>query len=529
MLTAVRHHVALACAALLVFVVVVAGARSPAAAQTSSTIVYRPPVEAPVNDPFRAPTSPYGPGHRGIEYDTAPGTPVGAVAPGTVVFAGDVAGVRWVTLRHPDGVRTTYGPLATIAVVTGQPVAGGDVVGTTAGRLLLTARVGDDYVDPALLLSGADEEVHLVPEPASLPSFPAASFGIDDVLSPDAVLAALTWGRDRAAEKVAAVYGVTPVPFVLGTMDALVMWRARQGQCTSSDAAVDVPANRRLAVLIGGLGSTSDDAAIDDVDTASLGYDQRDVVRFSYRGGRVPAKHPLSTELAQLEVNQYATRDTGDDLRVAGARLADALSAVAAAAPAGTFVDVYAHSQGGLVLRIALDDLAARDPVTLSRIGLVVTLATPHHGAQLAGLAEALARPPLGEQTVDTVAALAGSDLRVQDPAMGQLAPGSDLLRALRAQPLPAGPTYVSIAARGDPAVPSPDTQLSGAQNVVVPVNGLGAHSELPGSAVATHEVALALAGLPPSCESASDAVLDAIWGNLYHNSEQFLTATRVP
>jgi hypothetical protein len=102
-------------------------------------------------------------------------------------------------------------------------------------------------------------------------------------------------------------------------------------------------------------------------------------------------------------------------------------------------------------------------------------------------------------------------------------------VRGLGAQTLPAGPTYLSIAAQGDPVVPSPDAQLPGAQNVVVPVNGVGAHVELPGSAAATHEIALALAGLPPSCESASDAVLDALWGDLYRNSEQFLTATRVP
>src|SRR3954447_6175941 len=98
---AVRHCVALACAALVVVVLVAAGAGSPAAAQTSSSqVVYRPPVDAPVHDPFRAPVGPYGPGHRGIEYDTAPGTPVGASAEGTVLFAGDVAGARWVTIRH---------------------------------------------------------------------------------------------------------------------------------------------------------------------------------------------------------------------------------------------------------------------------------------------------------------------------------------------------------------------------------------------------------------------------------------------
>src|SRR3954453_3077694 len=80
MLPAVRRCAALACAAVVVVVVVFIGAASPAAAQTSAPVVSRPPVDAPVHDPFRAPVGPYGPGHRGIEYDTAPGTPIGASA-----------------------------------------------------------------------------------------------------------------------------------------------------------------------------------------------------------------------------------------------------------------------------------------------------------------------------------------------------------------------------------------------------------------------------------------------------------------
>ena len=54
-------------------------------------VVYRPPVTAPILDPFRPPTTPYGPGNRGIEYATVPGTSVGAAADGVVVFAGPVA------------------------------------------------------------------------------------------------------------------------------------------------------------------------------------------------------------------------------------------------------------------------------------------------------------------------------------------------------------------------------------------------------------------------------------------------------
>ena len=67
----------------------------------------RPPVDAPVVDPFRPPTSPYGPGNRGIDYATVPGTVVRTIAPGTVTFAGVVAGTRYVTVTHADGLRSS--------------------------------------------------------------------------------------------------------------------------------------------------------------------------------------------------------------------------------------------------------------------------------------------------------------------------------------------------------------------------------------------------------------------------------------
>ena len=335
MLIAIRRRGALACAALLVIVSCCLMVDAPsAAAQTDSAIVYRPPVDAPVHDPFRAPSTPFGPGHRGIEYDTAPDTPVATAAEGTVVFAGDVAGARWVTIRHLDGVRTTYGPLATIAVVSGQSVASADLVGTTVGRLLFTARVGDNYVDPALLLSGADEqEVHLVPEPTSLPSFPSSSFGIGDLLSPDAGRSGALLGTRRCDRTGRCPsYAMTPAPLLLHTTAALVAWHERQSHCTASDVPVAKPTERRLAVLVGGLGSTSENAAVDDVDTASLGYERGDVVRFSYRGGRVPTTESPSTELSQLDVTSYTTADSAGDLAVAGGRLAELLSAIAARA-----------------------------------------------------------------------------------------------------------------------------------------------------------------------------------------------------
>ncbi|MCB0971353.1 MAG: M23 family metallopeptidase, partial [Acidimicrobiales bacterium] len=126
---------------------------------------YRPPVEAPVVDPFRPPPAPWLPGNRGIEYATPPGTPVGAIGPGTVSFAGPVAGRRIVTVFHPDGLRSSYVGLAAIGVAPGARVRAGQPVGLSGDRLHLGVRRGDAYLDPASLWGRAAGRwrVHLVP------------------------------------------------------------------------------------------------------------------------------------------------------------------------------------------------------------------------------------------------------------------------------------------------------------------------------------------------------------------------------
>jgi hypothetical protein len=152
-----------AAVAAIVLTTLVAPAGPVAAAGVPASGTYVPPVDAPVSEPFHVDGGPYGPGNRGIEYATRPGDVVGAAAAGTVVFAGTVAGRRYVTIRHADGVRTAYGPLRELLVVAGAAVEQGQPIGTADGPVLFTARVGDTYIDPAPLLS-RNVTVHLVPE-----------------------------------------------------------------------------------------------------------------------------------------------------------------------------------------------------------------------------------------------------------------------------------------------------------------------------------------------------------------------------
>src|SRR5688572_9397930 len=101
-----------------------------AAAQPIGTLV--PPVDGAVVRHFDPPAGEYGPGHRGIDYRVPPGTQVRAAAGGVVAFAGDVAGVRAVSVDHGSGMLTTYSDLRVVSVAEGQTVQSGTWLGATS-------------------------------------------------------------------------------------------------------------------------------------------------------------------------------------------------------------------------------------------------------------------------------------------------------------------------------------------------------------------------------------------------------------
>ena len=95
----------------------------------------------PVVRPFDAPASPYGPGHRGVDLGGAAGAPVLAAGAGVWCSPGRWPGRGVVSVDHPNGLRTTYEPLAP-AVTAGQQVAAGAVLGhLRAGHAGCPARV----------------------------------------------------------------------------------------------------------------------------------------------------------------------------------------------------------------------------------------------------------------------------------------------------------------------------------------------------------------------------------------------------
>lgn len=136
-------------------VAVAPGQPPPTAVAPPSSVIYTPPVDAPIIDPFRPPETFAGPGNRGIEYGVAPGMPIHAAADGVVVFAGQVGGGLFVTISHADGVDTTYSYLAEILVGSGETVSRGQQVGTSGATFHFGAKIGDAYLDPETLFAAS--------------------------------------------------------------------------------------------------------------------------------------------------------------------------------------------------------------------------------------------------------------------------------------------------------------------------------------------------------------------------------------
>jgi murein DD-endopeptidase MepM/ murein hydrolase activator NlpD len=114
---------------------------------------------------FDAPTPNWQRGHRGVDLAGSPGQPVYAAGPGSVVFAGELAGRPVVSVAHPGGLRTSYEPVLP-SVRVGQLVSSGTPLGQLAAGhqdcaaaaclhwgAMWGSAANADYVDPLGLLA----------------------------------------------------------------------------------------------------------------------------------------------------------------------------------------------------------------------------------------------------------------------------------------------------------------------------------------------------------------------------------------
>lgn len=466
---------------------------------------YSPPVDAPVVDPFRPPERPYGAGNRGLEYGTAPGSAVRAAGAGLVTFAGPVAGSLHVTVLHPDGLRTTYSYLASLEVARGTRVEQGWVLGRTSGHLHFGARQDGTYLDPASLFGQEPPSVRLVPLELSAAPLAGERRGVLDFIGDHIPRVVGSWPTVPADIRAFLHYTVELRPDVrLGRVAReLYRWSNERDDCTSSSSPATPPRERRIAVLVGGLGSTGSGSSIDGLDTEALGYTADDVIRFSYAGGRVPAE--LDGPLADVEVRDYDEADTEGDLRMAGDRLLELLREVEAHQP-GVPVDVIAHSQGGVVARVALLDTAA----VPDSLATLVTLGSPHGGADLATAVSAIRERPKGPAILEAFEREQRTGLDYRGVSVGQMAETSDLVADLESTGPPRRVVFRSVGARGDLVVTDGHAVAPGGRHATVSLSGWTAHSRVASDPAVVREVALALTDRPPTCETFSDAALDA-------------------
>ena len=498
-------------------------------------VVLQAPVDAPVLDPFRLPDQVFGAGNRGIEYGTAPGDRVGAAGPGVVVFAGSVAGSTWITIDHGAGLKTSYGPLEALAVGRGDAVARGDRLANTTGPMHFSARINGAYVDPASLFGELVVDVRLIPHDTDdgdavraaaergerlalydlidersggsgglLPKIGRWFAGVARQLMPDQLIAGLVHSLDIGLALGRGLDRDALVAELVGGLVA-VMNPKPCSDAAATRAAVPPTRRRRIAVVVDGLGSSSEaDGLADDVGFGELGYDTDDVVRFSYAGGLTEGGG--GDWSAAIPRSTYGGDATGRPVHESVDAFAETLRQIRAANPDAE-IDVYGHSLGGVVARLASAEVEA--DVDLA---VVMTFASPHGGAPIATIGDALFSSNPGM--------VIGEGLDVFDPDSVLRAPSvNDLSEAgfvgdTASVAFPEGVHAVTVGHRADLVVPGTEAGAPGARHVIVGgFDPIGAHGEIGALPEVHDEIRLALAGLPPACESPANAIFDLVTG----------------
>ncbi len=326
-------------------------------ARAEVVVDYDLPVPGQVLRPFVPQEHEYGPGHRGVDLAVRPREAVRAAAGGEVSFAGRVAGARWVTLTHADGIRTSYGALADLAVTEGTEVVRGTVIGYASGQhgsdplrpepgLHWSARRGDRYLDPLTLVDAAPPRPTLVGE-----------------------------GGWRGTHPVVDPY--TPYP-----------GGSRAGLFAVPSPRADRPGyarppNHHRLLQVPGYGTEGPSGVLD---ASYLGYDPEDVSYLSYRGCEPTADGCVP--------RPYGGQDTDLTIDEAVRLLDEQLRALQRAEPHRP-VDLIGHSMGGDVIVTYLTYHYDQWDPDLPPVTNYVTVATPHGGAGTATVPRAIGDDPL--------------------------------------------------------------------------------------------------------------------------------------
>jgi hypothetical protein len=430
----------------------VPGERLPLGWAPPSDVVvrYERPSAGRVLRPFQAPSTAYGPGHRGVDLAHAPGAPVTAAAAGFVHHAGPVGHTVWASIGHADGILTSYGPLMDVEVRRGDQVLRGQRLGSLApgghghGRqddgLHWGARRGITYLDPLTLLDTGTPRPSLVGD--------GRWRGIDHAVAAYEPWGGARWGGLRLS----------------GSPDAQAPGFA-------------VPPSPNHLVMVAGLGSNSSQVFLDP---SHLGYPGRSVTHLSY-AGRADPRAPDADDPRRDQL-PYDHTDTWIEIEEAAHRLAEQLRAQKQREP-GRGVDLIGHSQGGVVILHYLTHLHDPYDTELPTIGRVVTIGSPHHGSDLATAAWLARASPVAGAVIELGrrSFSGGEQVDIDAPAVGQLATGSPYLRRYRhawhdaldaghAGPLAMGTEVLTISGATDLVAPNRSAHLADGEDPLVHV-----------------------------------------------------------
>jgi len=209
-----------------------------------------------------------------------------------------------------------------------------------------------------------------------------------------------------------------------------------------------------LVMAVAGLGSSrrrrpnGQPGASFEFDWKALGYLESNVEYFNYDPHR----------------DTYRPAKTTEDLHRKARLLGRQIKALAAAHP-GQRLDLVAHSQGGVVVALFLQEVYRGHEDEYPVIDNVVTFASPLQGTPTANLAReadrhALFQLPLG---------LARGAFPVGARSLEQLCEGSRTIQRLWRHGVPRGVRFLSIGGNEDLVVPSPSTEVGhGGTSIVV-------------------------------------------------------------
>ena len=408
-----------------------------------------PPVDGVIERYFEPPAGTYGPGHRGIDYDVQAGTPVRAAGSGRVSWAGSVAGNLTMTVDHGDGLETTYSILSRIDVIEGSRVSEGEFIGLVgsshkgnAGDLHFGVKFEDEYVDPLDHLGPADvsSAIHLAPL-------------IED--ERDDLPHELTLAHEGAGALARPCK--EPAPLV----------------------EKPVPPNDNIAVAIAGVGSYTDKGTNAKIfepggGPSALGYREENVFRFSYAG----------TESRDLH-ERYSPADTWVDIRKSALKLKTLLIRLRDRFPQAD-VDLFAHSQGGLVARAMLEYLTNSYDPRLPRVEHLVTYGTPHRGSPLAALPADLEGTTLtGRFLVDAISDRVEDFRTIPDPeaeSIDQMKPDSEFLQRLASEDVAYGTRVLALGMPHDVIVPADRALYPGKLGRMLAPEGPNGHDSVVAS-----------------------------------------------